>query len=157
MLAYCKEYFNLIDGKLFYKKRPSNRVKVGDEVGNIGSHGYREMRCNGKRVLAHRIVWLIMTGTFPDKWIDHKDRNKLNNKFGNLRLCTSSQNQANTVSNGYKGVSRNKKKWRARIMFKRKEIRLGNFDNQEDAARAYDIKALELFGEFAKLNFGIER
>lgn len=90
---------------------------------------------------------------------DHKDHNGLNNCKSNLRLCTSSQNQQNQkarrTSSAYKGVSRrkNRNRWTAQICFRYARIYLGCFDNQMDAAIAYDRKAAELFGEFACLNF----
>ena len=70
------------------------------------------------------------------------------------------QNQYNKrpkedCSSRYKGVIRRRdcKRWRARIGFKRKRIRLGDFADEIKAAIAYDDKAIELFGEFAYLNF----
>jgi hypothetical protein len=102
---------------------------------------------------------LIMNA--PDSLeVDHWDSNTLNNQKDNLRLATHSQNQSNRGktkrnTSGYKGVSLCKKtnKWRALIKFNKKSIHLGYFNNIIDAARAYDQKAIELFGEFAKLNF----
>jgi hypothetical protein len=61
--------------------------------------------------------------------------------------------RANDKDSPYVGVSKDKGKWAARIKYNKKTIRLGNFDNQEDAAKAYDKKALELYGDTAKLNF----
>lgn len=90
-------------------------------------------------------------------WVDHKDTNPLNNTRDNLRLCTRSQNSANTGLNatntsGYKGVYFETKngKWRARIMLNKKNHHLGYFDNPEEAHKAYREKAIELFGEFAR-------
>lgn len=93
----------------------------------------------------------------PDK-IDHKDNNKSNNKIENLREATQSENRANAVVNkdnqtGYKGVNfrpnRVSKKYRARVQQKH----IGWFETAIEAAKAYDEKALEIFGEYAKLNF----
>jgi hypothetical protein len=93
--------------------------------------------------------------------IDHKDRNGLNNTRDNLRLCTPSQNRANSPMNkrntsGFKGVyfTLNKARpWNALIRSNRVRYRLGYFKTAEEAARAYDAKAKELNGEFAWLNF----
>lgn len=92
--------------------------------------------------------------------IDHKDMNKLNNQKKNLRLCSLEQNIRNrgikkTNTSGYKGVSWNKSKgkWSSKIVFKRKQIHLGDFDDPENAAHAYDNAAVKYHGEFAKLNF----
>lgn len=92
---------------------------------------------------------------------DHIDINPLNNQRGNLRTATpkqSSRNRAkvNGNSSKYLGVcwSRHKFRWRATIFYG-KQIYLGVFKSEEEAALAYDKKALELFGEFANLNFKI--
>ncbi len=93
--------------------------------------------------------------------IDHKNRNGLDNRKNNLRITTQSGNSANsklknTSSSGYKGVSYQKdcdKKWVAKITLDYKSIHIGCFNTKEEAAKAYDKKAIELFGEFARLNF----
>ena len=92
------------------------------------------------------------------KIIDHADRNPLNNLKSNLRICTRSQNEANSPGRGgtseYKGVSwdREKLKWLAGIKHQYERIYIGVFKNEIDAAKAYNKKAKELFGEFACLN-----
>jgi len=94
------------------------------------------------------------------KLVDHIDGNGLNNRKANLRLCNHSQNAWNRRPNSgchskYKGVywNKDKKKWHATISKSYKRIHLGYFDNEIEAARAYDKKAKEFFGEFAYLNF----
>ena len=107
----------------------------------------------------HRFILGLEQG--DGKEIDHKDGNGLNNCRENLRLCTRSQNNINgRVRKGtskYKGVCWDKrdKKWKARISIDKKRISLGNWLSEIGAARAYDIKATELHGEFARLNFPI--
>jgi ATP-dependent DNA ligase len=92
--------------------------------------------------------------------VDHKNGNKLDCRKSNLRLCTTSENIANTqkrVTNtsGYKGVMffKRDKNWHAQITKDYEKIHIGYFDSAKDAAKAYDKKAKELFGEFAVLNF----
>lgn len=92
--------------------------------------------------------------------IDHIDRNRLNNHRSNLRQATNSQNLANanlSISNksGFRGVYKHTKsgKWIAQICISGKNKNLGSFNIPEDAARAYDKAALEIFGEFANPNF----
>lgn len=92
---------------------------------------------------------------------DHKDLNYLNNIPSNLRPCTQAQNGANrkkqkgVYTSKYKGVHWNKYKsmWQTSIHYENSTIYLGLFESEEDAAKAYDSKAIELFGEFAVLNF----
>lgn len=86
--------------------------------------------------------------------VDHWDGNGLNNQRHNVRAATQVQNSANAQKraneSGFKGVDFHKdKRWRARLNGKF----LGYFSSSEAAARAYDVAAKELFGEFARLNF----
>lgn len=91
---------------------------------------------------------------------DHIDRNYRNNKKSNLREADYFQNGQNrskmeNASSKYKGVSFYKRDsiWAAHIRHEGKLIYLGRFKIEEEAAKAYDVKAKELFGEFAHLNF----
>ena len=91
---------------------------------------------------------------------DHINHNGLDNRKDNLRICTTSQNHYNQIirseskTSKFKGVSRHKasRKWIAQIGYGRRMIYLGCFDSESEAARAYNQKARELFGEFANLN-----
>lgn len=92
-------------------------------------------------------------------YVDHVNLDKLDNRRSNLRAATMGQNMANTrkktgLSSKYKGVSFSvlNKNWRARIKKQGKEIWIGAFHTQEEAARAYNKSARALFGEFALLN-----
>lgn len=97
------------------------------------------------------------------KYADHIDGNGLNNQRVNLRECTRQQNNHNSqsylnASSKFKGVYRRKdgrksRKWRAAITCNRIKTDIGTFSNEIQAAKAYDEKAKELFGEFARLNF----
>ncbi len=88
--------------------------------------------------------------------VDHRDEDGLNNQKSNLRLCTLSQNNANRSAykgrSGAKGVYKSYNKYYAKITKDHKQIYLGSFNTVEEAGKAYNDKALELFGEFAKLN-----
>ena len=91
--------------------------------------------------------------------IDHIDNNGLNNQKNNLRIVTNQQNQMNrkkgiNCSSKYKGVTWKKqdKQWQAQIQANKKYIYLGLFRIEEDAAKAYNEAAIELFGEYAHLN-----
>lgn len=101
---------------------------------------------------------LIMEAKQQQK-VDHINGDGLDNRKENLRFATTSENAMNKCStknksSSYKGVSWYKryKKWQAQIKFKGKSIYIGIFDTEIEAAKAYDNKAKELFGEFAKLN-----
>ena len=116
----------------------------------------REFRADGRRVRV--LMHQFLTGL---RGIDHADGNGLNNQRSNLRIASNSQQTANQAkydgawTSQYKGVwwAKDKKRWRARIMREGKHRHIGYFRNEVDAAKAYDVVAAELFGEFARLNF----
>jgi len=109
----------------------------------------------------HRLVAdAFLENPLNKKCVDHIDGNPKNNMLSNLRWATLHENQGNrskqeNTSSKYKGVyfCKKIKKWKAEIRINGKKKYLGCFKNEEDAARAYDEKAIEFFGEFAKLNF----
>ena len=104
----------------------------------------------------HRFLLNCHTG--DGVTIDHQDHDGLNNRKRNLRKCDSTGNVRNSrkfvkSEARYKGITRKKDRWRARIYCHGKRLSIGSFSTQHEAALAYDAKAKELFGEFAALNF----
>ena len=122
------------------------------------AHGYLPGEGHrGKRVLMHRFILGI---TDPLVKVDHRDGDGLHNSRRNLRVSTNTQNIRNQRPHRdkrtakFKGVYQSRPgKYRAQIECQRKKIHIGTFAEEETAARAYDAKAVELFGEFAYLNF----
>jgi hypothetical protein len=119
---------------------------------------------SNKLILMHREI----LGVDKNHRVDHRDMDGLNNQRFNLRECTSSQNAMNgngrSGSSIYRGVSIRKRvpckkdplglrnRYIARIGVGFKEIFLGRFNSEEDAAKAWNEAAIKYFGEFAKLN-----
>lgn len=104
----------------------------------------------------HRLITHAPRGTE----VDHRNGDSLDNRRCNLRICTGTQNKCNRpkgtgASSQFKGVCLDKErsKWKAQIEIDYKSIALGRFDNEIEAAQAYDRAARELHGEFARLNF----
>jgi hypothetical protein len=124
---------------------------------------YAVHKVGNRKILMHREILDVVD---KDIFVDHIDCNKLNNRRNNLRTCTFRQNMQNKrppktqKGSKYKGVGfyKNIQKYYARIKHtvketgKKESIYLGNFDSEIEAAKAYNEKALELFGEFAYLN-----
>jgi hypothetical protein len=109
-----------------------------------------------KRAVAmHRVI----TNAPDGMDVDHANTDGLDNRRCNLRVCNRSQNEANNEvrtnnTTGYKGVGRKiNANYTATITINRKKIHLGSFITPEEAARAYDNKAIEIYGDFARLNF----
>ncbi len=122
------------------------------------SYVVRNVRAGGRvpRIYMHKLILNPPENLFTD----HINHDKLDNRRGNLRVCTTSQNGANRLkqskvsSSRFKGVTWHKRDrvWQAVLKHKGKNIFLGYFDNEVEAASKYNLAAREMFGEFAYLN-----
>ncbi len=144
---------------LSYYLRPCDRTwrrttstKWQYAVTDLKHHGHRAT------ATMHRLVMRAEPGHI----VDHINGDRFDNLRSNLRFCTHQQNIQNMAIRGgtsqYKGVChcpshRGTKKWRAQINRYERRTFLGYFRLEEAAARRYDEAAVELFGEFANLNF----
>lgn len=114
---------------------------------------YAMSRPNGGERYAHRIVCKAESG----KPVDHISGDTLDNRKRNLRSCSTQQNLSNQRGHSdadvsLKGVSREGRKYRAKICVNYRQINLGTFSSAEEAARAYDEAANQLHGDFARTN-----
>ena len=143
---------------IFRWSSPRPKIKVGTIAGTEQC-GYWMIHFSGVDYHAHRLAWLYMTGEWPSGGVDHKNRDRLDNRWANLREANQSQNGANigllrSNTSGFKGVSFHKRarKWHAYIKSGRRRIHLGLHETAEDAAAAYDAAAKRIFGDFALTN-----
>lgn len=145
----------LVDIKWPDRKRFTGRA--GEPAGHVNKAGYRVICFDGGAYVAAPLAVFYMTSLWPEADVDHKNLNKSDDRWDNLRCATRQQNMANRRAlrnnkSGLKGVSWNKPtgRWLAQIQVNGKVKNLGRFLNKEAAHRAY-LDAAELaFGEFAR-------
>lgn len=130
------------------KKDGGGYARTWLKLGRIGNK--RGVRRKRTCVSMHELIG-------KEKGLDHADGDGLNNQKYNLRKATRSQQNINRSApvgkaSIHKGVTRWKHLWRARIVLNYKHILIGYFKDEVDAATAYNFKAYELFGEFARMN-----
>lgn len=138
-------------GNLFWKVPISPRVRVGEKAGTPNSSNAMIISVDKRRYQCHRVIWLWMTGAWPEHEVDHKDTNPLNNRWENLRACTRAQNMHNTkvAKNnklGVKGVRYRKGKYQVRVHNKA----YGSYDDLELAEFISQEARATLHGEFAR-------
>jgi len=153
-LFYLDESFNLR-----WKIKRNGTKGVDSIAGYVSKSGYATIEIQGKQYRIHRIVYQMankLETLNSDIEIDHVDLNKLNNNPNNLRASTASQNSRNRSKmkdnqSGFKGVTKNKKSWRARIRVDYELISLGSFPTKEQAYQAYSDAAKKYHQEFHRL------
>jgi len=146
-------------GHFYWRVTNSNRAKAGSLAGSSLRHGHVSININGKRYLAHRLVWLITYDAWPPDEIDHKNGDAGDNRIDNLRIATHAENMRNCRKrsdniSGFKGVDwrHDKGKWRAKIHLNGKSLHLGYFQTAEAAHIAYCSAADRHHGEFARFS-----
>lgn len=146
------------DGYLMWKSA-RRRVRVGSRAGCRNKLGRWVVMIDAKLYLAYRLIFLYHHGYMPHT-VDHVNRDCSDDRIGNLREATSSENHRNArkrntqTSSGFKGVcwSAPRQKWRATIYLNGKQTHLGYFNTEERAAAAYDTRSMAEYGEFAAPN-----
>jgi hypothetical protein len=150
-------FYNPETGEWIWLVSPCNSITIGDRAGHIDDHGYWRIGIKNRRQRAHRLAWLYMTGAWPAGEIDHKDMNRANCVWSNLRPASCAQNRSNTGARrhnplGLKGVTKRPTgKYLASIQVNKKKIHIGLYITPEEAHAAYCLKAAELHGEFARV------
>ncbi len=132
------------------KSHPKSTISIGNIAGTNHYSGYRIIKIDRKIYQLHRIIWLFVYGYFPEEMIDHRDRNRSNNRLYNLREATNQCNQRNSKvsalnKSGIKGVCWDKgsDKWHSYIKINGKNDNLGytiNFNNAVKARWEAEIK-----------------
>jgi HNH endonuclease len=130
---------------------------AGRKAGRINHHGYVDISIHRSRYPAHRLAWLYMTGEWPSDEIDHKDLNRFNNSWANLRTASVSENRANCKVRRHsgtqlKGVYRDKDygRYYAQISIGGKTHHLGSYLCPAAASIAFALASEKHRGEFAR-------
>lgn len=133
-------------------------ARVGTVAGSIDSHGHRQIRLFGELYMAHHLAWFYVTGEWPEDGLDHRDGERDNNRFVNLRPATKAQNCRNRRKNannksGFKGVYFHVRvgRYAAQIRHNRVARHLGYFDTPEAAHAAYCRASAELHQEYGRV------
>lgn len=128
----------------------------GKQIGWKGWKGYVSLAVWDVTYRAHRLAWLYMTGEWPTNLVDHRDGDKSNNRFNNLRESTHSQNSANgkakaSASGLPRGVRKasNSKSFKAEITVHNRKIHLGCFPTAEEASEVYTLASELIHGDYA--------
>lgn len=155
-IPLTRGYYAIVDDKFAERVLVAGRWQY--------HHGYadREFTVEPGRYITigmHRYICQLAGYAIDDNDVDHRNRDKLDNRLGNLRIASKAANQHNVGlrrdnASGFKGVSfeRESGRWRACIMVAGKLISLGRFHSPEEAAKAYNKAAKKHFGRFAWLN-----
>lgn len=141
---------------IFRWKIKTKRIKVGDIAGSVHKGiGHPIIGYNRELYLKRRLAWFYYYGVWPDPDVVQVDKNPANTKISNLREASKAQTAVTRVltqKSGRRGVYLCHGKYQARVCFRGKIEYLGSYINKDDAARVYDARALELYGEFATTN-----
>jgi hypothetical protein len=130
-----------------------NGKNAGKIAGSNHNGGYRHIAIDKVKYLAHHLAWVYVTGDWPTSFIDHKNLDKSDNRFDNLRLASFVENSINisvrkNSKSGFRGVCFWKNGWLATITKNKVTERLGTFDTPQKAAAAYAKRARELYGDY---------
>lgn len=143
------------DGVLVWRKRLSNRIKVGQPALNQNDLGYIRIRIHDTLYKAYRLIFLYHYGYMP-QYIDHINQIKSGNRIENLRETTKSLNGLNgqpRKGQQYRGVTVTKRgRITAQIFIEGKRIYLGDFKDVNDAAQAYNFAVYQFCPDWGIYN-----
>jgi hypothetical protein len=140
--------YNPDTGVFTWRVSPTNTVPVGAVAGSINSvSGYRRIRVNGEEGYAHRLAFLYMEDKWPTHDVDHKNHDRDDNRWCNLREATRRENLQNMtgIQGNIYGVTFDKSRgrWQVKISVEGVERQIGRYDNLLDACCARKSAEIE--------------
>lgn len=136
-------HYDAESGMLLWRYGNGRNVKPWQEVKALNSQGYYTVKINGTSYRVHRLIWLYVHGNFPDKYIDHKNRVRNDNRLCNLRDVNTTDNAQNISlpshnKSGHIGVSwiKSHNCWTVFVKVNKKNKWLGYYKNLDDAVAA---------------------
>lgn len=140
-------------GQLFWTRKRANNIDLTKPAGSVNGKGYVNIGItvdSGKKwsFKAHTLVWRVVTGTWPDKQLDHVNRNRVDNRIENLRLVTDQENKMNKgvqINNalGLQNIVMHGNSYRVQVMLYGKFITSKTFRTLEQAIAHRDAIRLQ--------------
>lgn len=127
---------------------------AGSKVGSVRHDGRTIICVDGKKYLASRLAFMYVLGRWPDPEADHRDKDRSNDRWSNLRDATHSQNNCNTTlrsdnTTGARGVRRMRNGWQVRVHTNGQCHYLGTYKSIEVAARVAAKARAKMHGDFS--------
>ncbi|MFZ5669095.1 MAG: HNH endonuclease [Pseudomonadota bacterium] len=126
-------------------------------AGSKGRTLYAVTKRAGRQITMHQLIMPVQ----PPLEVDHRNRDGLDNRRANLRPATHQQNTCNRsytrAAPGYRGARFKRGRWQAIVVRDARQLHLGSFGSEVEAAVAYDLAAVALHGDFASPNFDPSR
>jgi len=147
--------YNPETGDIVFTDTRFGAVEIGQKAGGVDSNGYHRIYHRGRLYMGHRIAWALFYNEWPKGTIDHINGCSYDNRIENLRVCTNSENMMNRKPYSgsiFKGVYNRDGVWRTIITSGGVQYNLGRYNCLGQALKAYDAKAKDLHGEYARLN-----
>ena len=136
-------HYDAESGMLLWRNSNGRNVKPWQEAKALNGHGYYTVKINGTSYSVHRLIWLYVYGSFPNKYIDHKNKIRNDNRLCNLRDVNTTDNAQNISlpshnKSGHIGVSwiKSHNCWTVFVKVNKKNKWLGYYKNLDDAVAA---------------------
>lgn len=147
-------HYDPLTGEMYNLKNRGN-IKAGKRLGTPASGGYMTINVCGTTLYFHRVAFAIHHGYWPEM-VDHKNGDRSDNRIENLRASNkffNARNAAPKYGRRFRGANKRENGWGVCIRSERKQIYIGTFKSEIEAAYAYDLASLKHHGDHGRRNF----